>query len=231
MKPIYFLGCALAFAPCCAHVAAAPAPVVAPANAQRERDATAATLVRLMAAQLGGTRWKVDYEPQYDLITVESQKPAWIEPEAILNDSPFEKRKPTSHLFGFSLRVQPLISPAEHARLSAENKEIETQLQQMAAQMKDISHKFDSFSPRDTEQKRRVDAYNLLKAKRHSLPHFYFGDISLAVNSYTHQPIFEPVALFDESAPTATEPQWQIQQKRAAHAVAQLLTRYPATSR
>ena len=229
MKPIYLLLGALALSLCCAPVADAQAPNIAE-TAQRERDATASALVRLISARLDNSFWSVNYEPQFDLIEVQSRNPAWIEPEVIINGSPFEERKPTSHLFGFALRVKPLVSPAEYVQFKAENAAIYDQMAQMQTQMKGISHKFDSYLPKNAAEKARVDAYNGAKTKIHALPLFYFRNLSLSVAFYDGHPIFDYNELFDSEIQTAQLPLWQRQQKAAALTVAKLLTRYePAT--
>ncbi len=198
---------------------------------QRERDATAAALVRLIAARLDGSFWNVNYEPQFDLIEVQSREPVLIEPEATINGAMFENREPTSRQFSFSLRVRPLVSLSEYARFQAENAAINDQLAQMQTQMKGIRRKFDSYAPKDAVEKARVDAYNAAKAKIHALPLFYFHDLSLSVAFYDGQPIFSANELFDPKEKTEQLPQWQRQQKAAALVVAQLLTRYEAAAK
>lgn len=217
----------MALSPLCAGKTEAQTQLNVAEKAQRERDATAAALVRLIAARLDGMSWSLRYEPQSDLIEVQSREPALIEPEYMINGPLLlEKPKPTSRHFGFILRVHPLVSTAEYARFQAENAVIAAQLEQMQTQMKGISHKFDSYLPRNAAEKERVDAYNRVKAKTHYLPSFYFRDISLSVFYYNRQPIFGGDALFDPEPASAEQPQWQRQQKAAALKVSELLTRY-----
>lgn len=228
-SPLLLLLGALALAPAigrAAQVQTAPTEI-----ASGERDATAAALVRLIAARLDGAFWSVRYEPQFDLIEVQSRNPALIEPEYTINGPMLsEKPKPIARNFGFSLRVESLISTADYASFHAENAALAARLEQMQAQMKGISHKFDSYLPRDAAEKARVDAYNRAKAQRHFLPLFYFRDISLSVVYYNGQSPFDPLALFDPKPEIGEQPQWQRQQKAAALAVSKLLTRYQSAA-
>lgn len=226
MKTVYFLLGTLIIAPFCTINVEAQTQMRFSKTAQRERAATAEALVRLVAARLDNNFWMVNYESQSKLIKVQSRHPDFIEPEFTINGPAFEKRKPTLHNFGFSLRVEPLVAPADYARFQAENAAIDAQLVQTQTQMKSISHKFDSYSPHDAAEKTLVDTYNSVKAKRHSLPLFYFRDISLSVAFYDGHPIFDWDRLFDSEVQTERLPRWKRQQEAAALEVAQLLTRY-----
>ncbi len=225
MKTVYFLFGALAFAPCYAAVADVAAPVSAE-TAQRERDATAAALVRLISARLDNDFWRVDYQPQFDLIEVQSRKPDWVMPGVLINSPPLDRIKPELINFGFSLRVKPLVSPADYARFQSGNAAIHMQLAQMQKQMKDIGHKCDSYLPKDAAEKKRVDAYNNAKDNIHSLPLFYFRDLSLSLVYYDGQPVFESARLFDPNVQPYEPPPWQLKQKAAALAVAEIVRRY-----
>lgn len=81
----------------------------------------------------------------------------------------------------FSLRVLGKIEPAEYERLAAENARIRKEADAIYEVLnhKRIDRKFDSFSPREEEDKKLVAKYESLKASLHPLPDGYFQDISL----------------------------------------------------
>ena len=135
------------------------------------------------------------------------------------------KDERTLHYPSFSLRVQPLIAPAQYARLKAENRAIGQQLEQMQQQMESISHKFDSYSPRTKEEKKQVEDYNRVKAKYHPLPTFYFRDLSLSWVYYNNAPFGAPPGSIQEKD-WGELPTWLRQREEVARAVLKLLTRY-----
>ncbi len=197
------------------------------ATAQRERDASAAALVRLIVVQLDAT-WNVQYRPQFDLIEVQSRQQFLIEQpvfpsQPALFSQPVEDGQTllTTHL-EFWLRVKPFISPADYARFQAENAKVEAQLAPMAAQLKRIEGKPGAFWPRNPEEKQLVEQYRLTKAKLHDLPMFYFQDASLDLTFIYGQ----PVDLFGNADDIGDQAEWRRQQREAALRVTKLLTRY-----
>ncbi len=218
----------------------------APVNPDEEllhhRDATAAALVRLISSHLDKTKddawkaspntpygsWEVTYQPQYNLIQVQREDEVLITHEPMLNDSP-EPHAPTLGPPNFLLSVEPFISPEEYARLKAENATINGQLSHMAVGMKDIRHKFDSYLPKNDQEKQKVAAYNKLKASLHDLPDFYFRDISLSwwvlglgESFVFHQPGEIPAAF----KPNARQKGWEYERATTVQAILPLLSRY-----
>ena len=180
MRRVLFLICGgLILTTNCGHIAQAQVSKQAQTPqqraAQRERDASAAALVRLIQSQIPGTdsTWSAAYFPQSEQIRVQSSQTVSMDAPAHFN-MPDVKPEQIRRNPSFSLSVEAYISPADYARFKVENTATYAQLNQMAAQMKDIDHKMDSFLPRTPQQKQRVDVYNLLKATVHPLPDFYF---------------------------------------------------------
>lgn len=216
--------------PICASNVEAQTEMSAAETAQRGRDATAAALVRLIAVQMpSGFDWRVFYQPQIDLIEVENIKQVQMEPPAIIS-GPDMKSEPIMRNPDFSFRVQPLVSPAEYIRFKAENAEIDARLEQTAAQLKAITSKPESFSPRNADEKQRVEFYFRVKAQRHDLPEFYFRDISLSRVAYGDAP---PTSSLDRARgkEISGQPLWFQQETRIARATLKLLTRYEPAAR
>ena len=214
-------------------MAHAQAPTVAE-KAQRERDATAAALVRLIDAEMpsGNSSWQVRFKPQYDLIEVKSDDLVTIFNGMGINGDVDNARKTHEIHPGFSFHVKPFVSPSNYALWKTENAAIYKQLDQMQTQMRDINRKFDSYMPRTDEEKQRVENYEQVKSGLHSLPHFYFADISLSwVLPYDDIAIIPP-GLFGSSPGSADRaelekmPGWMRQEEEIARRVLKLLTRY-----
>lgn len=252
MKPVYFLLGALAFAPCYTPVANAQAPVAAE-TAQRERDATAAALVRLIGEAIapdtsGGSNnngdfkvkpkpkpseWRVSYRPSSnpnlpDLIFVERDETVEMQssfslPNARARDFTTHPTRPN-----LKLSVEPYLSPAEYARLKINNEEINRQLVELRAQMKDIKrqHKSGRYLPANEAETRRVEAYEKLEATRkRDFPSFYFRDISLSWSHGSGYALFYGGKL-EYSLETEGKTGWELEQAEIAQAVVKLLTRY-----
>ena len=252
MKPIYLLAGALAFGLCGAPVADAQEPIVID-KAQRERDATAAALVRLISQAIEpdrpdgfnkkwvepkSSRWSAVYRPSskdgilLDAIRLESDEEIKMRSSSFLpnaqgSDSKIIKTRPS-----FFLSVQPYLSPAEYARLKAKNKEIYQQLRELAAQMKDIKrqHKSGRYLPDNDDEKIRVDAYEKLEATlTRSFPDFTFRDISLSWTSgfsYGSPYGYNPDYILETQDKTG----WELEQAQVAQKIVKLLARYAATA-
>ena len=242
MKRILFLATTLLLCPVGERAVFAQIAVANSEEAVRNRDATASSLVRLIEFKLPRQNglnlpaeeaeklwsWSVWYQPQYNLVDVQCNQLVLMEPEFAFNLSINEKREPALKKPSFSFRVQPFISPEQYNRLAADNVIIDEQLMRMQGQMMKISRKFDSYSPRNAEEKKKVDQYNRLKTSRHDLPDFYFRDISVSWVWFPGRPSESRHAGKIPNFVTATENQegWQREQADAAKAVLQLLSRY-----
>ena len=217
-------------------------PANEPSGVLEGRDATTVNLVRQIdsvlekrAQERGQTvrkfpdkipflSWEVTYKPQYDLIEVQLEQVVIISPDSnfnanpVLNEHPADADRPfpLGRPF-FWLRVKPFVSPEEYTRLKAENEAIEKRLDEMSEQMQRwrIAHKFDSFMPKNEEEKKKVDAYNNLKNSRHDLPDFYFRNVSL-----------EGPTLWDSETFRTEAADWQQDQAETIKALLQLLSRY-----
>ncbi|BCM91314.1 hypothetical protein IAD21_03184 [Abditibacteriota bacterium] len=210
-----------------------------PEERVRRRDATASALTRLISSKLpeqdranipAGTEiwsWNVSYQPQYDTIEVRRDPAVLMTPSIGINGPAIVKRTQVLSHPTFAFRIEPFISPKEYARLKSENATINQRLTQMAGQMRDIRHKFDSYLPKTEVEKQKVDAYNKLKRSLHDLPDFYFRDITLSWlaigdDFLFHQPGETPLSLKQ----TDEKKGWRYERVQAVKAVLALLSRY-----
>jgi hypothetical protein len=122
--------------------------------------------------------WSVSYDAQYAYLEVKRNKPAATNTGGI-NYGGNEKRE--NDVVFFSLRVLTKVEPAEYDRLAAENARIRKEADAIYQVLngKRTDRKFDSFSPREEEDKKLVARYEGLKESLHPLPVGYFQDISL----------------------------------------------------
>jgi len=190
-------------------------------------------LVRRLREQLAAhnpslEKWAVFYRPQSNLIEVQSSETVWISPRVLPNGpdlEDFDADPALSHP-SFSLRVQPLVSPTDYKRFVAENATIDMQLGQMQLQMRGISHKFDSYLPKNEEEKGQVDAYNRLKNSLHVLPDLYFQNISLSWENFNWSRAlsFSPSEYAD--IVSDNPPVWEKEQAEAARVFTQLVSNY-----
>ena len=240
MKCTLFLAATLLLCPVGERVGFAQIAVAKSEEELRNRDATAAALVRLIDSEISKRKalnlppkkgakfwsWEVSYQPQYNLVEVQCNQAVLMEPEFAFNSSINEKREPALRHPKFSFRAEPFVSPKEYNRFKAENDLIDKQLKRMP--MFGIRQKFDSFSPRNEEEKKKVDEYNRLKKSRHDLPDFYFRNISVSW-------VWFPGCLSEFRragenprfiAETDEKEGWQREQADTAQAVLKLLSRY-----
>lgn len=122
--------------------------------------------------------WTASYDKEHSWLEVYRDE-AVSSRSALPNGPPDERTQ--RRKFAFAFRVMAAVPPKEHRRLSAENAKIQ---KEAAALYKDlirkrVSRKFDSFSPSTDEDKAAVARYEALKKSLHTLPDFYFADISL----------------------------------------------------
>lgn len=122
--------------------------------------------------------WTVSYEKSYSWLEISRNKSVLLLSE-LPNLPPGEK--PTLRKWLFAFRAMAFVSPADHDRLSAENKRIQNEADALYEELvkRRISQKFDSFSPSTEADKVDVARYEKLKASLHKIPDFYFRDISL----------------------------------------------------
>ena len=122
--------------------------------------------------------WEATYDKDDAWLQVKREKPLFVF-SAQPNSSPFEAAK--SRQFTFAFRIVPHVSLQEYRRLSDENARIGLEIDTVHAELvrRKIGRKFDDFLPRTPEDKILVARYELLRKSRHSLPDFYFGDVSL----------------------------------------------------
>ena len=255
VKPIYLLlSMSLILTP--QVVAQAQENVRVAETEQRERDATAAALVRLINQAIEPDRrdgfnkewgepksaeWSAVYRPSsrngflLDAIRVQGDQEVEMERYFVapnmsigdLQNRDIQKVRP-----GFFLSVEPYLSPAEYARLQAKNKEISRQLAELRAQMKDIKrqHKSGKYLPANEAEKRRVEIYEKLEATlTRKFPDFYFRDISLSWSSgfsYDSPYGYNPEYILE----TQDKEDWELEQAQVARKVVKLLTRYAATA-
>lgn len=228
MKALHFLLGAILIASCCARAVEAQEKISVAEKTQRERDATAAALVRLIAAQLprAEDNWSVSYSPQYNLVDIKSNEPVSVTLGIGINGNPFEELKKTRINPGFGFHVQTLVSPTDYVRFKAENEATFQRLEQMQSEMKGIARKFDSFLPRNDAEKQKVEDYERIKRQLHSFPDFYFRDISL---SWT---LPYGNGIWGESPGSIEEKEWnqlvswRREEEEIARSVLKILTRY-----
>jgi len=126
--------------------------------------------------------WRISYEKGSSLLTIDRDEAVVASHESI--NAPIGGwEKPGLMKLHFSLRVIPFVSPDEYRRLSAENNEIQAELSVLYEQLvsRGLPHKFDGFLGRTDEEKAAVARYNALKISQHSLPDYYFEDISFVI--------------------------------------------------
>ncbi len=126
--------------------------------------------------------WTASYDKEHAWLEVYRDE-AVSSISALPNGPPDEK--PERRKFAFALRVMAVVPPNEHRRLSAENAKIQKEATALYENLirKRVSHKFDSFSPGTDEDRTAVARYEALKKSLHTLPDFYFDDISLVWGS------------------------------------------------
>ncbi len=227
----------------------AQAPTKIAGEAQRERDATAVALVRLIseaiaAVEVNGfdkaafesksSRWNVVYRPSskdgflLDAIRVQSDEEVEMPQSPTLPNAPMIAPTTIKAPPSFSLSVEPYLSPVEYARLQAKNREIYRQLFELDAQMEDIKrqHKSGRYLPADEAEKLRVKAYEKLEATlTRKFPDFYFRDISLSWSSGFSCGLpygYNPEYILKTQDKTG----WELEQAQVAQKVVKLMTRY-----
>ena len=171
--------------------------------------------------------WNVTYQPQYGIIAVKRDQEVLMRPSAVINGNG-EARSPQLAHPGFTLLIEPFVSPTEYARLQAENDATRKQLSEMYDQMlhQRISHKFDSFLPKNEEEKKKVDAYNKLKGTTHHLPDYYFRGVSLSWMSYDQ--LFRRPGETPRSLTIGADEQkgWESEQAQAVQAILKIVSHY-----
>jgi hypothetical protein len=123
--------------------------------------------------------WTISYEAEYTCLNVKRDQPALLRPG--VPNSPGEE-KPKMGEISFAFRVRRGMSLGEYERLAAENARIQEEayaIYKVLDQRKDISRKFDSFSPEKEEDKKLVARYEALKQSLHELPDFSGENLSL----------------------------------------------------
>jgi len=184
-----------------------------PSHAEDVSNKTVDKLLTAIRAELP-KGWSVSYKQDDAWLEIIRNKKVLSLP-ALPNSNPSEKPKKTSFIFAF--RIVPLVSPAKHKLISAENAAITALYEDLVR--RNIPRKYDSFSPQNEEDKKLVSQYEALKRPVRSLPDFYFQDISLkwAFNS-PNNPI---VRVADDRIREECN---EVQQK-----VVRLLTKYEST--
>lgn len=142
-----------------------------------QQEQTADVLLKNIRAALP-EGWTTSFDQEHSWLAISRDK-AVLSSSALPNSPPFEKPEPST--FRFAFRVAAAISPAEFRRLSAENTKIRTEAIALYDDLlkRRVPHKFDSFAPRTDLEKADVALHEALKKSLHSLPDFYFRDISL----------------------------------------------------
>jgi len=114
----------------------------------------------------------------------------------------------------------------DYRRFVAENATIDTQLGQIETKMRNTGHKFDSFLPKNEDEKKKVDAYNRLKSSRHVLPDLYFQNIGFSWLYFAGDgaifrvPSEYPAPVSDKS------PAWKKEQAQVADIITALVSHY-----
>lgn len=124
--------------------------------------------------------WTVTYDMKDSWLEISRDKKA-LASVYVINGPGHQEQKPERIKVTLAFRVVDFITPENYSKISAKNMIIEKSLsvQYKELEKKQISHKFDSFSPTTEEDKVAVARYEALKNTLHSLPDFYFRDISL----------------------------------------------------
>jgi hypothetical protein len=142
---------------------------------------TPIVLVRAIRAQLP-PGWKVFYTPRgvYRCIEVVRSKPTVMYRMTAPNENPFEKKPNPVQKFRLEFDIESYLSPEEYSGRKAANEETREQMRELAASLRSIDHKFDSFLPRAPEEKARVAQYEGLRNALRDLPEFSYRDIGLS---------------------------------------------------
>lgn len=139
--------------------------------------------------------WTASYDKKYAWLAI-SREEAVSSFSTLPNGPPDEKPEMTKFVFPF--RIMAAIPPNEHRRLMAENAQIQREANTLYEDLKrrGLQQKFDSFGWKTDDDKRDVARYEALKKSWHSLPEFYFRDISLR---WEHgSPEFPAIDIIDE---------------------------------
>ena len=140
-------------------------------------EETVNQLLRSVRAELP-KGWSASYEKKNSELMISRDKAVSLMFRPI-NGPPDEK--PERRKFFFAFSVLPALTPSEHRRLSLENAEIKKEAAELYKNLKErgLQWKLDSFLGKTEEDKEAVARYEALKKSRHSLPDYYFRDISL----------------------------------------------------
>jgi len=89
--------------------------------------------------------------------------------------------KPERKQYAISFRVRPVVSPDEYRRLFWENVRIKDEREDLYhwLEKKGVPRGKDRFLGKTDEEKAAADRYEALGSSMHSLPDYYFGNISL----------------------------------------------------
>lgn len=153
---------------------------------------TTNTLIQVLKAQLP-QGWTISFH----------EKESWIEikrvkPELMFTIAPnlSGEEKPTSQNYTIGLSVIPLVSKEKYKKFQSEN---ETTVKKMDFLYNALTHSRpiwgwpDVFHPTNDEEKREFEEYKRLDSSLHSLPDFYFGDLSLSCSPESQDPVDDKV--------------------------------------
>ncbi len=123
--------------------------------------------------------WSASYDGEYTWLEVTRDAKISSLPN-LPNGSPHEKPAQRNHAFAF--RIDPFVSIAAHHRMSAENSAIRKEATAIYDELvrRGVSQKFDHFLAANEVDQKAASRYEALKESLHSLPDFYFRDISLS---------------------------------------------------
>ena len=162
-------------------------------HAQSSKNTTQA-LVQVLKKQLP-QGWAISFDEKHSHSWIEIQR---VKPELMFTIAAnlSGEEKPTSQIYTIGLSIVPFISKDEYNKFQSEN---ETTQKKMYLLSNALTHSRPfwgwpgAFQPANEEEKGEFEEYKRLDSSLHSLPDFYFGDLSLSCSPGDQDPVDDKV--------------------------------------
>ena len=153
---------------------------------------TTTALIQVLKAQLP-QGWAISFHEKESWIEIQRFKPELM---FIIAPNLSGEEKPTFQNYTIGLSIIPFVSKEKYKKFQSEN---ETTGGKMNVLCKALTHSRPmfgwpgSFQPANDEEKREFEEYKRLDSSLHSLPDFYFADMSLSCSPDNQSPIDDKV--------------------------------------